>query len=276
MPSTPTRLTLARHSPYASPVNASVSSRQVLGQRTEAAKTRKLGRTSGLYNDFDGMLSSQLGETQWAVNMGLEESQFSTIGPSSEAKPTTVKDENHTGLPENWHKLFTFSPSPTSSPTPTELRVSDWKPLLPINNIRTPQSTTVKSLIHTPAWVKSELPEIKPKPALTDTFVTPVHAQAPVKSEPPLVEAEHLLSKRVAIKVNSDIVLSAGEKEIIYKIRELSRKGEMEMQDEMDLLRLEYSGKLRYIRVLEACLIEAGLDIPEEPLIESQKGSLRY
>ncbi|KAJ3766526.1 hypothetical protein FB446DRAFT_794013 [Lentinula raphanica] len=52
-----------------------ISRRVLFHPREEVKRTNKLGRTSNLYDDDTGMLNSQLTDTQWAMNIGLEATQ---------------------------------------------------------------------------------------------------------------------------------------------------------------------------------------------------------
>ncbi|THU99663.1 hypothetical protein K435DRAFT_964371 [Dendrothele bispora CBS 962.96] len=222
-----------------------ISSRPLLGLRAEAAKTRKLGRTSDLFNDLDGILNSQLGETQWAINMGLETQSSES---QSESSLIEVKFEES---PDLLGKLYTFSPSP--SPSRTKSLVDPKNPL----SVHIPSDN--EALIKPDIMSEDEaLVEVKPDIPLPDTITSEDEVFVEVKLDIPL-DNEALAEPDISISSGNstvsnlwgstttgadvNMVLTHSEQEIVYKMRALGDqeriKAEIRLEDRIGVLQMQ-------------------------------------
>ncbi|KIK49824.1 hypothetical protein GYMLUDRAFT_65523 [Collybiopsis luxurians FD-317 M1] len=90
-----------------SPRYTPIAHRVIALPREQARQSADAGVISRLFNDDTGILNSQLGETQWALNIGCEESQVKNVKDkqvhSGSRSPLLIKHENR-------HPLF-ISPS---------------------------------------------------------------------------------------------------------------------------------------------------------------------
>ncbi|THU79507.1 hypothetical protein K435DRAFT_785810 [Dendrothele bispora CBS 962.96] len=242
--------------------------RSPLGPRAEALRSRKQGRTSNLFNDYNGLLNSQLGETQWAINMGLAETQTqSPFSPGTLKLEEIDSDDQEPGLPRNWKSLYIFSPSPDRK------RLEHFK-------LYAPKDEPLSGSRTVNLDEDSKLHIVKAEP-LSDSCTANLDSK-PLSSSrnAHLNENSELEVKPLPLSptANSDKVKDEGtmelthiEREIIYQVRNAVRSEWVQATDAIDLIRMELDNRERYIGILEATLVEAGIPLPQECPVESQQ-----
>ncbi|KAJ3743304.1 hypothetical protein EV360DRAFT_76655 [Lentinula raphanica] len=118
-------------------ISSPISRRVLFHPRDEVKRTNKLGRVSSLYDDRTGMLNSQLTDTQWAVNIGLEATQDPDVGNTFDLlAPVKLED-----------CLYQLRSPPMDSTSQPSLIKADEQssPLVKPNTVPLPAATPVKA-----------------------------------------------------------------------------------------------------------------------------------
>ncbi|KAJ3833981.1 hypothetical protein F5878DRAFT_665175 [Lentinula raphanica] len=311
MPASPpfrTRTSLDSTSPIA---------RRVLSHpRNEVRQGNKLGRVSTLYNKDTGMLNSQLTDTQWAVNIGLEATQdhqalFMSTPVKTEAIPFHLPPPplmEHAAQPGMVKKEETVSSCIHQLPRNPLLELPPifHLPSTPVKaealpfHIPSPPLMKRKLEAHTKASeVKKEIP-LSPLAGLSSQQLPPMPLGSPYPTSSPTLNevsvpsivADLVLPKAESFKVHPStdagdshhqMLLSSAERKVIEDIRALCNDFVLEAIDDMkgveidrDLLRLELAHRERYINVLRDLLADRGISPPPSPLMQSQKAHLHF
>ncbi|KAJ3766312.1 hypothetical protein FB446DRAFT_708734 [Lentinula raphanica] len=290
--------------------NTSPIARRVLSHpRNEVRQSSKLGRVSTLYDQDTGMLNSQLTDTQWAVNIGLEATQDQQALFTSTPVKTEVLPFHISSPPFMDHEAHAQAGKvKKEEPDYAVFQQLPRNPLLELPPIFHLPSTPVKTEA-VPARVplpplmkhknragnvKKEEP-ISPIPAATSLELPPVFPGSPISTSSPTlndISAPALFAEPVkvpasantsSVAIDHQMLLSLAERMIIENIRELSEAlvakatGDMkEVESERDLLRLELARREKYILSLQSLLADRGISPPSSPIMQSQKAYFHF
>ncbi|KAJ3719383.1 hypothetical protein C8R42DRAFT_723065 [Lentinula raphanica] len=268
-----------------SPPQSSISARLRLNPRAAVKTTQKLNLTSSLYSEDTGLLTSQLTETQWAVNMGLEISQESSKDDASNIVHSEVGDATLIGSSSLVHDAHsTTTPcttpphrilngeqtvSPYDTPTPVR-RIIAGLPPYPLKEDRPVSPSPLDA-----AYAYS--PYITPTPLRRIIAGLPPYPRAPTPSSPSEIQA--LKSRIYQLEQEAHSAESCGSVSDT-QLREIqSLKAHiaglehdvLEADRRYQQLLLTYNIQSEYVDLLVAVVNEHGLEIPEVPEPQTQK-----
>ncbi|KAJ3768198.1 hypothetical protein FB446DRAFT_792489 [Lentinula raphanica] len=281
--------------------NSPISRRVHVHPRNEVKRMNKLDRISSLYDDKTGMLNSQLTDTQWAVNIGLEATQDNTFYTSTPVKAESYAP--HQLLPplmdrKSRASVTAVKKEEPSSPLLYRLSANPLQDLPPIYHLLgSPVNTPSSSILRSDSPLKAPLFDIKHEHSLQNTshhLQRDLHLQHNLQRDvlqdssqdqmaTTLVEANVGPVSQEAHALTYQMVVTYAERKVIESIRALVEEERAEHVEEVvgiksdrDIFRLELENREQYIVQLREMLTDKGVTPPSSPFLASQKNALHF